>query len=294
MAHLRKTTTVSLKRFPYGLRLFGRSWPLIGVLSLFCQASLPQTLIAQSWLPQSRTLPNVHYFLNANQAPGVVASAQVARGARGVGTFQAVSLSGPAGLKIALARDGQFLPPIDAPVITGMLVAGVYRFHVTNIPYRPGEELFPTLEVIDRIYPPQGREHRFPIPVILTEDDLRLALDGALVTRVIYLEDSEIAEPVATTPETQIVHDVPASDNALQIADQLGKPVAILRIGSRVPMSLDGDLSEFLYGCPPWVPLITAPHRQTLIEAGQWPDVEASPALDRPRSEPPIEDSPRL
>ncbi|MEZ6074510.1 MAG: hypothetical protein R3C56_02200 [Pirellulaceae bacterium] len=62
---------------------------------------------------------------------------QVARGARGVGTFQAVSLSGPKALKIALARDGQFLQPIDAPVITGMLVAGVYRFRVTNIPFRP-------------------------------------------------------------------------------------------------------------------------------------------------------------
>jgi hypothetical protein len=260
------------------------SWSLYGALLMCCESTSAQ----------SSPLPNVHYFLDANQAPGAVASAQVARGARGVGTFQAVSLSGPAGLKIALARDGQFLDPIDAPVTTGMLVAGVYRFRVTNIPYRPGQELFPTLEVIDRIYPPLGREHRFPIPVVLTEDDLRLALEGALVTRVIYLEDSEIAEPVATTPDTQIVHNVSASDNALQVADQLGKPVAILRIGSRVPMSLEGDLSDFLYGCPPWVPLIPAPNRQTLVEAGQWPDVEASPALDQPRSEPPLEDSPRL
>lgn len=243
---------------------------------------------------QSRSLPNVHYFLNSNQAPGVVASAQVARGARGVGAFQAVSLSGPEGLKIALARDGQFLPDIDAPVTTAMMVAGVYRFRVTNIPFHPGEELYPTLEVIDRIYPPVGREHRFPIPVVLTQEDLRLAIGGALVTRVIYLEDGEIAEPVQTTPETQIVHEVSATDNALQVADQLGKPVAILRMGSRVPMHLDGDLTEFLYGCPPWIPLITPPNRQSLVEAGQWPDVEPSPALDSPRSEPPLEESPRI
>ncbi len=244
---------------------------------------------------QSRSLPsNVHYFLNANQAPGAVASSQVARGVRGVGTFQAVSLSGPAGLKIALARDGQFLPPIDAPVTTGMLVAGVYRFRVTNIPFRPGDELFPTLEIIDRIDPPAGREHRFPIPVVLTEEDLRLALDGALVTRVIYLEDSEIAEPIAMSPDTQLLHNVPATDNALQVADQLGKPVAILRIGSRVPMTLDGDLTEFLYGSPPWVPLITVPNRQALVAAGEWPDVQPSEALEKPRSEAPTEDSPRV
>ncbi|MEO8269158.1 MAG: hypothetical protein ABI557_05530, partial [Aureliella sp.] len=125
-------------------------------------------------------------------------------------------------------------------------------------------------------------------------EDLQLALDGGLVTRVIYLEDSEIAEPIDMTPETQIVHNVPSSDNALQVADQLGKPVAILRIGSRVPLDPNGDLREFLYGCPPWIPLIIAPNRQTLVEAGQWPAAVASEATDKPRSERPLQDSPRL
>lgn len=267
---------------------------ILHFVRLCCLLGTTTPLLCSTVSAQARALPNVHYFLDANQAPGAVAAAQVARGARGVGTFQAVSLSGPQGLKIALARDGQFLQPIDAPVTTGMLVAGVYRFQVTNIPFRLGEELYPTLEVIDRIYPPAGREHRFPIPVVLTEEDLRLALDGGLVTRVIYLEDSEIAEPTDTTPETQIVYDIPTSDNALQVADQLGRPVAILRIGSRVPLDPQGDLRDFLYGCPPWIPLITAPNRQTLVEAGQWPEAMPSPATDSPRSEPPLEDSPRL
>ena len=240
------------------------------------------------------TLPNVHYFLNANEAPGVVAGAQVARGARGVGTFQAVSLAGPADSRIGLARDGQFLPALPSPVVTGMLVGSVYRFHVTNIPFRPGEELYPTIEIIDRIYPPAGREHRFPIPVVLTAEDLRLALDGALVTRVIYLEDSEIATPIETSAATQLVMDVAASDNALQVADQLGRPVAILRIGSRVPMNPLGDLTDFLYGCPPWVPLITAPDRQTLIESGGWPDVEPAAPTRKPNAESPGEDFPRI
>ncbi len=274
------------------LRLCGLTW-----LAVCCVTSplLCPTAYLSVAAAQSRSLPsNVHYFLDANQAPGLVAGTQVARGARGVGTYQAVSLAGPEGLKIALARDGQFLDALDAPVVTGMLVAGVYRFKVTNIPFRPGEELYPTLEVIDRIYPPAGREHRFPIPVVLTAEDLRLALDGGLVTRVIYLEDSELAEPVATTPDRQIVHNVPASDNALQVADQLGKPVAILRIGSRVPLDPNGDLLEFLYGCPPWIPLNPVPDRAALIESGQWTDSEPSAASDKPRSEPPLEESPRM
>ena len=236
---------------------------------------------------------NVHYLLNANQAPGAVAAAQIAMQRPGVGTFAAVSISGPAQLKVALARDGQFLEPLTAPVVTGMLVGAVYRFRVTNIPFRPGEELYPTVEIIDKVTPPTGREHRFPIPVVLTEDDLRLALSGALITRVIYVEDSENAEPIAMRPGEQATLDVGPNDNALKAAGQLGRPVAILRIGSRVPMDLQGDLSSFLYGCPPWIPLPTAPNRQQLIEQGMWPETLPVERGKQPYSEAPDQDYPR-
>lgn len=232
---------------------------------------------------QRRQLPNnVHYFLSESGQPGAVAHAQIARGAPGVGSFQAVQVSGPKGLNIALARDGQFLPTLDAPVMVGMLVGAVYRIRVTGIPFRPGDELYPTIEVIDRLYAPAGREHRFPIPIVLEESDLRAALQGSLVTRVIYLEDNEVASPIAARRGEQRVLDVGPTDNALKTADQLGRPVAILRIGSRVPASLQGDLTDFLYGCPPWIPVTPVPDRQAMIDKGMWPDgpsVEASEDL---------------
>lgn len=253
------------------------------------------TATAQAPITQhTGSLPGkVHYFLDARQAPGVVASAQVARRAPGVGTFQALSISAPKDVRIALAKDGQFLPGIEPPVVTGMLVGAVYRFQVTGIPFRPGEELYPTIEIIDRIYAPAGREHRFPIPIVLTEEDLRSALDGALVTRVIYLEDSEIAEPIAAVPGTQRTQDVGPKDNALQVADQLGRPVAILRIGSRVP-SNTVDLTGFLYGCPPWIPLQVAPTREQLTASGQWPDSEPFTQPEDPFTQTPEQDYPRI
>jgi hypothetical protein len=250
-------------------------------------------LLCSSAMSQSSPLGDVHYFLNSNQSPGAVAGAQIARGVPGVGTFTAVSISGPADLQVALARDGQFLPTLEAPVTTGMLVGAVYRFRVTNIPFRPGEELYPTLEIIDRINPPAGREHRFPIPVVLTTEDLRLALDGALVTRVIYLEDSENAEPLAARPGEQRTFDVAPADNALKTADQFGRPIAILRIGSRVPTNLQGDLTSFLYGCPPWVPLPTVPNREAMLRDGVWPETLPMERTEQPYSEAPSEDYPR-
>ncbi len=70
-----------------------------------------------------------------------------------------------------------------------MLIGAVYRLRVTNIRLAEGIEVFPTIEVIDRLYPPPGQECRFAIPVELTEEDLKLAIDGKFVTRVIFLED---------------------------------------------------------------------------------------------------------
>jgi hypothetical protein len=245
-------------------------------------------------LAQTRKLPNVHYFLDAGGEPGVVAHAQIARGVPGVGSYQAIEVSGPAGLQVALARDGQFLHTLEAPVKVGMIVGAVYRFRVTGIPFRPGEELYPTLEVIDRIDAPQGREHRFPIPVVLEESDLRQALEGALVTRVIYLEDGENANPMAVKPGQQMVLDVGPMDNALKAADQLGRPVAILRIGSRVPATLQGDLTEFLYGCPPWIPVATVPTRERLTDQGIWPESAPAEYDEKIRSERPGADEPRI
>lgn len=251
-----------------------------------------------SWLPspallaQTKQLKDVNYFLDARGEPGVVAGAAIARRVPGVGSYQAVEVSGPKGAQVALARDGQFLHTLEAPVKVGMIVGAVYRVRVTGIPFRPGEELYPTIEVIDRIHAPTGREHRFPIPVVLEEADLRAALDGALVTRVIYLEDNEIAEPIAQSPSTQPVLDVGPSDNALKAADQLGRPVAILRIGSRIPANLQGDLTDFLYGCPPWIPVPTTPSREAMVEKGLWSEtIPTEPS--KLRSEPPENDEPR-
>jgi hypothetical protein len=265
-------------------RWLGRSGFALAVVAL----ALP----CPALLAQKRQLPNVHYFLDAKGEPGVVAASQIARRVPGVGSYQAVEVSGPKGVQIALARDGQFLHTLEAPVKVGMLVAAVYRIRVTGIPFRPGEELYPTIEVIDRLHAPVGREHRFPIPVVLEESDLRAALDGALVTRVIYLEDNEIAEPVAMPPGSQTVLDVGPMDNALKSADQMGRPVAILRIGSRVPANLQSDLTEFLYGCPPWIPVAPAPSRQGLVEKGLWPEALPVEPTEM-RSERPEQDEPR-
>ena len=131
-----------------------------------------------------------------------------------------------------------------------MLIGAVYRLRVINIPGAEGLEVFPTIEIIDRLYAPLRQEHEFPIPIEITADDLESALAGKFVTRVVYLEDPESPLPVADRPRQQRSFDVGPRDNPLEMADELGRPMAILRLGGRVPGS-EGPDAAFLYGSPP-------------------------------------------
>jgi hypothetical protein len=122
---------------------------------------------------------------------------------------------------------------------------------VTEIPGHPGVEVFPTVEMVDRMYPPPGKALRFPVPVELTQEELEMAADGQFVTRVIYIEDPQLALPVAekAASETRWIEVRPGED-PLVTADGLGRPIAILRMGGRIPEPDKTD-AAFVYGAPP-------------------------------------------
>jgi hypothetical protein len=137
-----------------------------------------------------------------------------------------------------------------APLAVGLAIGPVYRFRVTDIPEHPGVEVFPTVEMVDRLYPPPGQALRFPVPVDLTLDELLMAAEGKFITRVIYVEDPQLALPVAEkSPSDTRWIDVGAGEDPLVTADGLGRPVAILRLGGRVPEQNQLDPS-FVYGGP--------------------------------------------
>jgi hypothetical protein len=197
---------------------------------------------------------NVHYRHHVtNVGPGAIGQHQLTRGGPIAGYFQPVQIQAPSGAKISLAIGGQFGEPQAAPVTAGMLIGQVYRLRVTEIPIQEGLEVFPTVEVINRLYPPEGKKWRFPIPVQLTQEELGFALAGKYVTRVIYLEDPERPLPLSEQPGFQRWFEVTPQQDPLQAADRLGRPMVILRMGSRTP-NLDGPDLPFLFGCPPLVP----------------------------------------
>jgi hypothetical protein len=216
-----------------------------------------------------------HFQDNADAPPGWIGQMQLQRGGPRPGYFQPVKVTGPVGSTVALAEEGGFPLTDKNSALAGMLIGQVYRLKVTGIEFHQGEEVYPSVEVIDRLYPPPGQAARFPIPIELTFEELEMALQGKYVMRVIYLEEPKSAIPVRETPPNQRYHEVPAGIDPLHEADRLGRPVAILRMGSRMP-SPEFVEGKFMYLNPPYLKYEEQPprvHRKDGIE----PPIEWNP-----------------
>ena len=199
---------------------------------------------------QAQGAPRTHLRYDGYWPPGMIGQTHLRGDIRRVGYFQPVEIMLPEGAMVSMAEDGQFTAPQAAPLKVGLQLGQVYRFKVSRVPLREGAEIFPTLEVIDRLHPPEGGRFRFPVPVQITLEEVDLALSGKYVTRVVYVEDPNNALAHHVDPKFQRYFEVRPDTDPLQVADQLGRPIAILRIGSRVP-DRQGPNDTFLYGSPP-------------------------------------------
>jgi hypothetical protein len=148
----------------------------------------------------------------------------------------------------------------QAPSQAGMIVGRTYRIEISGMPEFPGVELYPTIELLDRLHPPAGREDEFPIPLPFTEEEIETALEDRLVTKVIYLEEPRWAVP-REVGQTVKVADLRPATNLLQAADRRGRPMAVIRLGGRTPDAEPGGDSHF-YG--DLAPVVTQNGRSSL------------------------------
>jgi hypothetical protein len=178
----------------------------------------------------------VHWLNAGDLPPGAIGSQRLLRGGPLLGYFQPVKIRAPESARISLAVEGGFSDTSANEALVGLQIGSVYRLQVADIPNANGLELYPTIELIDRTYPPAGVALRYPIPIDLTQEELELAANGAFVTRVIYIEEPSTALPVSRKANDEVPWvEAPAGEDPLVTADREGRPIAILRIGGRVP-----------------------------------------------------------
>ncbi|MCA9005979.1 MAG: hypothetical protein KDA70_11975 [Planctomycetaceae bacterium] len=136
----------------------------------------------------------------------------------------------------------------SSPASIGFGVGYVYRVKISGMPEFPGVELYPTIELIDRLHPPAGLAEQYPIPVSFTAEDIELVLSGRMVTKVVYLERPQTAVPAQF--DRQPTQTITAQKNLIAEADLLGRPMLILRMGGRLPSTVGEDPAFFGNGAP--------------------------------------------
>jgi hypothetical protein len=198
-----------------------------------------QSISGNRYFPLDQTAPPAMAGQWAGVQPGFVPVIQPVRIDLGEQGGQVAFYSSPDG-------EATILP---APAVAGLRVGSVYRVKISDLRDFPAVELYPTVELIDRLHPPRGREVEFAIPIILTAEEIAAAVDGRLVTKVIYLEQPHREVPIRSTTASR-VRRVPPRENALALADEAGRPMVIVRLGGRTP---DAGISEpgFFGTCAP-------------------------------------------
>ncbi len=232
-----------------------------------------------------------HRLFSGDMPPGAVGQARLLGRGPIAGYYQPVAFSGPPGVEFTLPQSGIFSDAKES-LQAGMLIGAIYRFRITAIPRAPGAELYPTVEVIDRTYPPPGMATRYPIPINLDQEDLEAALDGRMVTRVILLEDPQTAIALPQTPTTSTAIEIGEDQDALQVADRFGRPVAIVRIGSVTPPRAPELMPQFFFGYPSWAPITQSLSQPAMESQVNQPAMESQvnqPAMESPVNHPAVQ-----
>ena len=155
---------------------------------------------------------------------------------RGPSPFLYVRFAGPEGMKATFYQGRPEGRTFDAPVAVGLRPGYVYRVRLSDFADRPGLAVYPTLEVRGTLFlPPRVGAADYPAPVVLTDADLRSALAGSLVTKVVYLEDPDKAVPAPLPANGPADVDVAPGHDPLEESRDLGRPMVIVRFGGRVP-----------------------------------------------------------
>jgi len=193
-------------------------------------------------------------FANSNDVPGNVAFTSLLANPQWVGRVQPVKLLLPE-KTIVSTWQGSWVDCEYADPTVATSIGPVYQVRIKGEFRTRTFDLFPTLEMVSCLNPPAELQLRFPVLVAISEDDIEQALAGRLVTKVIYVENPETALPYRQLCNGhQAFFDVTDLEDPIKTASRLGRPIAILRLGTRQPSD-----EEMSYSSATAIPLTVFP-----------------------------------
>ena len=156
----------------------------------------------------------------------------------------------PDGMKIgwqssAGGNEKVYLPAqLTVPARYNFMQGYIYRLKLTDIPGRPGVQLYPTIEVAPSTPPTDAYLTHNPIPVQFTPEDFDQVIDGGnFVTKVIYLPDPKFQELAVAGVETLVSTRLEPGVDPILEADRRGTILLIVRLGA-IDLEMPGSASS--------------------------------------------------
>jgi hypothetical protein len=174
--------------------------------------------------------------LTSGGPPGAVAAVGALTGGGGMPGQYAphrteVRFVGPNGMKISWYT-GAGMGSIDAPGRYNFVQAAIYRLKLSNIPGRPGLELYPTLEVV----PVNNKTATFlahsAVPVTFTEEDFEQVTAGNYVVKVIYLPDPQHQDLAVVGADEVVSTRLEPGVDPIAEACKRGNILLVVRVGN--------------------------------------------------------------
>jgi hypothetical protein len=174
------------------------------------------------------------------------------------GMTSQIGFAGPDGMSVTwdVGAAGAFdSEPLVCPARYNFPQGAIYRLKLTNIPGRPGADLYPTLEVAAVTPRSEAFLAHNSIPVQFTPEDFDQVVSGNFVTKVIYLPDPEFQELALANVETLVSTRLDPGVDPIVEADRRGAILAIVRLGNKdlqVPGSQpqEGGVASASYQTP--------------------------------------------
>ncbi len=153
---------------------------------------------------------------------------------RGPAPLLYVRFLGPPGLHVTFYQGAAQGRDYPAPVAVGLRPGYVYRVRISGLPGLPEVFLSPTLEVRGSLcLAPHIAPADYPAPVVFTDQDVSAVLNGAMLTKVVYLEHPDLAVGTGPRQDGPLEFTVPADRDLLADARGLGRPMLVIRLGQR-------------------------------------------------------------
>lgn len=125
-----------------------------------------------------------------------------------------------------------FSSRLEVPGRYNFLQGAVYRLKLSDIPKRPGLELYPTIEVVSQNPKTTTYLAHSAIPLTFTDDDFEQVVSGNFVVKVVYLPDPQFQDLATAGPDEVVSTRLDPGVDPVQEAQRRGSVMLIVRMGN--------------------------------------------------------------